>query len=300
MAGSRAIARAAAPAAAAVIVLLTLPSPAAPTPPGRNGLIAFVAPAGGVRVVRPDGSGLRKLTRDRRDHSPAWSSDGRRLAFQRAGDLYSIGSGGTGLVRLTHGRAADGQPAWSPDGRSIAFVRNGNLWLMGSGGDGARPLYVDGRANRPSWSPDGRRIAFGLSSLDDRGSIVVIARAGGAVRYLTDGRDEPAEDAPVEEWAEDQAPDWSPDGTSIAFTRKVWLCPRCDQNAVFSVSPRVAAVRWLTTDTSYTASRPSWSPDGRRFVATTNEGIALFTADGARIRNLVRLATEPAWQPRPR
>jgi dipeptidyl aminopeptidase/acylaminoacyl peptidase len=107
MAGSRAIARAAAPAAA-VIVLLTLPSPAAPTLPGGNGLIAFVAPAGGVRVVRPDGSGLRKLTRDRHDHSPAWSPDGRRLAFQRAGDLYSIGSGGTGLVRLTHGAQSTG------------------------------------------------------------------------------------------------------------------------------------------------------------------------------------------------
>ena len=284
--------------AAAAVMLLTLPSPAAPTPPGRNGLIAFVG--NGIAVVRPDGSGLRKLTRDRRDRSPAWSPDGRRLAFNRGRDIYVIRADGRGLVRLTQGRAADGQPAWSPDGRSIAFIRGGDLWLMQPDGSRPRALYVAGRANGPSWSPDGRRIAFGLTTDGDRGSIAVIARGGGDVRYITDGRFEPEEDAPDEEWADDQQPDWSPDGTLIAFTRKVWLCPRCDQHAVFSVRLSDAGVRWLTTNTSYTASGPSWAPDGSRFAASTDGGVGIFTADGDRIRILAPQGTESAWQPLPR
>lgn len=284
----------------ATAALLALPSPAAPTLPGRNGLIAFVVWGSGIAVVQPDGRGLRKLTKDRRDHFPAWSPDGRRLAFARAGDIFVIHADGRGLVRLTQGREVDGRPAWSPDGRSIAFIRGGDLWLMQP--DGARPraLYVAGRANGPSWSPDGRRIAFGLTTSGDRGSIVVIARGGGNVRYITDGRFEPEGDAPSEEWAEDQQPDWSPDGTLIAFTRKVWLCPRCDQHAVFAVRPSGTGARWLTTNTSYTASGPSWAPDGSSFAASTNEGVAIFTADGDRIRILVPLGAEPAWQPLPR
>jgi Tol biopolymer transport system component len=284
----------------AAAALLALPSPAAPTPPGRNGLIACVRPGHGIAAVRPDGSGLRWLTRGARDHSPVWSPGGGRLAFQRRGDIYVTGTAGGVPVQLTRGRGADGQPAWSPDGRFIAFVRGGDLWLMRSDGSGARALHTSGRANHPSWAPDGRRIAFGLSSLDDRGSIVVIARGGGEVRYVTDGRGQVPEDASAEEWAEDQAPDWSPGGTRIAFTRKVWLCPRCDQNEVFSARPDGSEVRWVTTDTGYTASRPSWSPDGTRFVATTNEGVAVFGADGTRVRVVLAGTTEPAWQPLPR
>jgi Tol biopolymer transport system component len=283
----------------AAAALLALPPPAAPTPPGRNG-IAFAVYGSGIAVVRPDGRGLRKLTKGRRDHFPAWSPDGRRLAFQRAGDIYVIHADGSGLVRLTQGRAADGQPAWSPDGRLIAFIRGGDLWLMQPDGSRPRALYVAGRANGPSWSPDGLRIAVGLATDGDRGSIVVIARSGGNVRYITDGRFEPDGDAPSEEQADDQQPDWSPNGTLIAFTRKVWLCPRCDQSAVFSARPNGLDVRWVTTDTSYTASGPSWSPDGTRFVATTNEGVALFAADGTRVRNLATQGTEPALQPLPR
>jgi hypothetical protein len=53
----------------------------------------------------------------------------------------------------------------------------------------------------------------------------------------------------------------------------------------------------VTTNTAYTASRPSWSPDGTRFVATTNEGVAVFATDGTRMHKLAAAGTEPAWQP---
>jgi hypothetical protein len=45
--------------------------------------------------VRPDGSGLRRITRDARDHGPAWASDGSRLAFSRTGDIWVVRADGT-------------------------------------------------------------------------------------------------------------------------------------------------------------------------------------------------------------
>jgi len=54
---------------------------------------------GDVYLVRRDGSGLRRLTR-RGGYSPAWSPDGRWIAFIRAGDLYVVRTTGGHLRRL--------------------------------------------------------------------------------------------------------------------------------------------------------------------------------------------------------
>jgi Tol biopolymer transport system component len=292
----------------ALLVALSVPSSARSTVPGRNGLIAFVthtysADVGnGIAVVRADGHGFRKLTRDRRDRSPAWSPDGSRLVFERGGQLYVINRDGTGLRRLTRRPTDARQPAWSPSGREIAFTReaSGALWLMRADGSGRRVIYrggLDDTVDRPAWSPDGRRIAFGLREAGWGGSIAIVKREGGAIRYVTDGRPGPPEDAEPGDWPDDHGPDWSPDGRRIVFTRVVWLCPQCDYEEIFSASPDGADVQWVTTDTSYPSSRPSWSPDGTRIVAETIGGIAVFDATGKRLRSLNRLGTEPTWQP---
>lgn len=286
-----------------LVMLMT--SSATATPPGRNGLIAFVSsPAGspqGIAVIRPDGEGFRRLTRDKRDHSPAWSSDGRRLAFERGGAIYVIRADGTRLRRLTPPLRGGKQPAWSPSGREIAFTRKGALFVMRSDGSRQRPLYRKrgAIANRPSWSPNGTRIAFGVSSEDehggwDAGSIVVIRRSGGQLLYVTDGRGLPDENAEPGDWAEDRGPDWSPDGSRILFTRRVWLCPRCDEDQVFSVRSDGSDVVWTVHDWSWA---PSWSPDGRLVVAASSEGLAIFTVSGERLSLLPRPGSAPAWQP---
>ena len=77
---------------------------------------------------------------------PAWSPDGRRIAFRRFeesarvnSDLYVVNADGSGLRRLTRNAAKLRWFAWSPDGRTIAFLRNGEVYIvkadgMGNGG----------------------------------------------------------------------------------------------------------------------------------------------------------------------
>jgi hypothetical protein len=73
-------------------------------------------------------------------------------------------------------------------------------------------------ANRPSWSPGGAQIAFGVTSEDehggfDAGSIVVIGRRGGRLRYVTDGRREPPRTPTPEPGPRTAAPTGRPTGS---------------------------------------------------------------------------------------
>jgi Tol biopolymer transport system component len=286
---------------AIVVVALALASSAHPTPPGGNGLIAFVT-GEGIAVIRSDGTGLRQLTHHIGDRAPAWSPDGRLLALERAGRIYVMKADGTGLHRLGSRPPRDHEPAWSPDGRRIAFVTKDSLLVMRADGGGVRRLYriKAGAVAGPSWSPDGRSIAFSLVDEDvcGEGSLAVIGEGGRGLRYVTLASGcppsvvAPGGDADVD----DSDPDWSPDGTRIAFTRLAWFCESCDQKAIFTSSVDGSDVRWVTTDTSLESSRPSWSPNQKRLVAETSNGIAILDLAGKRLR-ILNHGTEPAWQP---
>lgn len=79
--------------------------------------------------------------------------------------LWVVPAAGGTAVQFTRGPKSDSQPAWSPDGRTLAFVsdRGGErqIWLIDRFGGEARQLTTmrNGAAN-PVWSPDGQRIAF--------------------------------------------------------------------------------------------------------------------------------------------
>jgi Tol biopolymer transport system component len=177
--------------------------------------------------------------------------------------------------------------------------------VMHSGGTGIHRFFARAGAfpSRPSWSPDGRWIAFGLQGEnDDGGSIVVVRSTGGDARYVTDGRSVGGPDGQGQldpgVVADDYEPDWSPDGTRLAFTRIAWSCPGCDMQEVFSVRADGSDVHWITTDPSYNdVNRPLWSPSGSRIVAESDSGIVIFTAAGKLLRVLDPYGIEPAWQP---
>src|SRR5262245_46242575 len=103
----------------------------------RGGSVVFSrADAGGrysLWTVAPGTGVLRRVTRGCGwDWFPAWSPDGRRIAFARACgkfrpgsfdlDLYTVRVDGSGLRRLVHSRTTDEWASWSPDGSRIAFV----------------------------------------------------------------------------------------------------------------------------------------------------------------------------------
>jgi len=68
----------------------------------------------GISVVKADGTGRHELTPQVLDFHPAWSPDGRRIAFQREATLYVMNVDGTHVRRLTAPDAIDGSPAWRP------------------------------------------------------------------------------------------------------------------------------------------------------------------------------------------
>jgi len=195
--------------------------------------IAWLQVVTNVWLIRPDGSGLHRLSQRRgSDWGASWSPDGRQVVFARQSarhrnDLYVADLVTGGERRLTYSEDND-LPAWSPRGDEIVFERAHNLrydadvelWSIRPDGSGLRDLtpFKGGNTN-PVWSPDGRTIAFEVDSRRTRphdwewlDEIWLMRPDGTHQRPLF--RRFGADSIP-----EDEAPVWSPDSKRIAFAR---------------------------------------------------------------------------------
>jgi TolB protein len=127
------------------------------------------------------------------DWAPAWSPDGRTIAFVSNRDgamqLYAVSPDGSNLRRLTHGEADEWAPAWSPDGGRLAFwsEREGGqaeVFVMDADGSNVRRITSGARGDWGlAWSSDGRAIAYTLLQ-GGRRQLCIVDVESGAIREL--------------------------------------------------------------------------------------------------------------------
>jgi len=256
-------------------------------------------------TMNPDGTGLRRLTREASDdYAPAWSPDGRRVAFTRAGlnggdsEIDAVNSDGSGEHRVTGG-PKDTNPAWSPDARRIAFMRetksNDYLAVVNADGTGVHLLRNAYLYGPPSWSPDGRQIVY------SEGQAIVSISPDGTHRHAL-----LRTDCPSSACADFRDPAFSPDGARIAFS-----CQNCAPGTPIGLWTIRSDGTALTLVTAGPARRPSWSPDGTSITfdgacqpsqpLNSVERICIVDADGANLRALTTFpfdSYDASWSPR--
>ena len=92
------------------------------------------------------------------------SRDGKTIAFDLLGDIYTVPLAGGTATQITSGMAFDGQPRYSPDGKWLAFTsdRDGaeNVWIQNVETREARQITKlrDKVVQSPAWTPDGKYI----------------------------------------------------------------------------------------------------------------------------------------------
>lgn len=258
--------------------------------------IAYVTKAGrySLWVADSDGENAQAaLTSPEPIISPAWSPDGRQLAYvsfeSRKPVVYThdVASGRRRL--LANFRGSNSAPTWSPDGSRLAvtLTRDGGSQLYtisASGGEPSRIMQSAGIDTEPDFSSDGQFIYF----VSDRGGSPQIYRVGsrgGAAQRVTFSG------------SYNISPSISPDGKYLAFVSRTGGGYRL--HVMDLAGGGVQAV----TDTNADES-PSFSPNSELLLYATRQGgasaLMTCTVDGS---VKVRLAAkggeirEPAWGP---
>jgi Tol biopolymer transport system component len=224
------------------------------------------------------------------------SPDGQTLMFDLLGDLYTLPVTGGKATRVTSGMRFDSQPAWSPDGKRIAYLTdedgNENLWIADPDGKNPKQLSREQQGNMtsPSWTADSEYVLVSKLTPTSNtheiwmyhmrgGSGVQVTRAlppGAQPQQGPGGGNQPRLNA--------QGAVATKDGRYIYFARRtgnfsynvnfpLWQIVRRD---------RLTGDEDVITNAQGSAMRPAVSPDGKQLIYATR----FDTETGLRIRDL--------------
>jgi TolB protein len=212
------------------------------------------SPTTGLAVVPAAGGAAASITSGA-DSSPAWSPDGRWIAFSRfengTTSLYVVAPDGTRLRKLR--AAVRGPGVWAPDSRRLLVPYRNGLATIDLAGRLRRLPHARCAADG-SWSPNGRWIAF-ASCVDrtrSRFGISVEYPDGGSFRRLTRS-------------SSDADPAWAPDSRRLAFVRSraVGYLEHTEIRMISIGGKNLGNLDSVAQDHD---EHPQWSPSGRQIV----------------------------------
>jgi Tol biopolymer transport system component len=152
-----------------------------------------VPTAQSVFIMSATGTGVRRVTEKAGavDSDPGFSPGGDRIVFSRSAErqtqIYTVGTDGGDLRRLTSGTGRNLSPRYSPDGRHIVFDSRNGIEEINADGSGRHILVADhGRykAAEADFSPDGKLIAF-VKATFQKGWVYVAKANGRAARRVS-------------------------------------------------------------------------------------------------------------------
>jgi dipeptidyl aminopeptidase/acylaminoacyl peptidase len=224
-----------------------------------------------------------------------------RQADKRHTAIWMVNWDGTQDLQLTFGAESANSPRWSPDGKYLAFLSarpnagKTQVWLLDLRGGEAQPLTdVKEEISSYRWSPDGKRLVLELSPGDEEEKKAGDAKTSGPVfkgpkpividrshykedidgyltaasrsqLYLSDVEAKRIEPLTTDRNFDDSEPEWSPDGTRIAYVSNHEKDPDATGSDEIYVieAHRGSTPRKLVTTYAPNGQHLSWSPDGK-------------------------------------